>query len=86
MAGVMGQAAVGDSMGNHAASKQQRQQATAAAIGSRVEWFSVKVSGVRKHGNSVSWTARTPLGQYTCSEELGETVAACTEPPGNRSS
>lgn len=79
MAGVMGQAAVGSSMGHHTADEQQRQRATAASIGPHVDWYSVKVSGVSKRGKMVLWRAETPVGRYDCSEQTGDALAACTK-------
>ena len=81
MAGVFGQAAVGGVVGRNATDKQQRQRATAAAIGPHVDWFSVKVSGTSKHGNLIFWKAKAPTGRYACSEEPGDTVAGCTKLP-----
>jgi hypothetical protein len=81
MAGVYGQAAVGDSLARSTTNKQQRQRATAEAIGPHVDWFSVKVSGTSKHGNMIFWKAKTPEGRYACSEEPGDTVAGCTKLP-----
>jgi hypothetical protein len=81
MAGVVGGAAVGSSVGGRVADKRQRQQATAEAIGPEVDWFTVKVSGVSKRGQMFLWRAQAPSGRYDCSEQAGDTAAACTKLP-----
>lgn len=68
--------------GNNALSKgimnkEERQVATAQAIGGDINYRFIKVSDVTSVGDMINWTATTPDGLYACSMSKGRTQAVC---------
>lgn len=57
--------------------KTERQEATAQAIGGDINYRFIEVSKVTPNGDSISWTANTPDGLYSCTMGKGRTQAAC---------
>lgn len=69
-------AVVGD---NHVKSKMDRKRASAEAIGQDLNPRTIRISGVEKDGDMVSWTAITAVGRYTCTQRAGLEHAKCVK-------
>lgn len=55
------------------------QQESAQAIGAGWTPDQVKVSDVKRNGTSLSWTAKTPGGKYSCSSDDPARGVVCTK-------
>lgn len=67
----------GNALEKRSYAKLGRQMASAEAIGNDLNYGSVKVSKAVRDGDTIRWTADTPIGKYACSQLAGRQHATC---------
>lgn len=63
-------------------SKTERYEATADAIGGDLRSGAIKMSGIKTDGDTEHWTAKTPIGLYSCTRLVGRAHVTCAKAGG----